>query len=90
MSYPLIKPENAAALSCLGQAQFGWIAQARWSPDGNLLAIAGGEGVAGTVQLHARAMLGKITLVHARLFALASSPVCRARWARQLVEPRAS
>ena len=34
-------------MSCLAQAQFGWIAQARWSPAGDLLAIAGGEGIAG-------------------------------------------
>ena len=46
MSYRRITRDNAATLRCLGQAQFGWIAQARWSPRGDMLAIAGGDGIA--------------------------------------------
>ena len=30
----------------LGKVQFGWVSQVRWSPSGDMLAIAGGDGIA--------------------------------------------
>lgn len=37
---------NASQIRPLGAVPFGWISQLRWSPSGDRLAIAGGEGVA--------------------------------------------
>lgn len=37
---------NASRIRPLGGVPFGWISQLRWSPSGDMLAIAGGEGVA--------------------------------------------
>ena len=37
---------NVARLRRLGALQFGWISQLRWSPRGDMLAIAGGDGIA--------------------------------------------
>ncbi len=38
--------ENAAQLKELGQVRHGWITQVAWSPDGKVLAVACGQGVA--------------------------------------------
>ncbi len=46
MQTVLLAPDNAARLRQLGSVAFGWISQLRWSPNGHMLAIAGGEGVA--------------------------------------------
>ena len=41
-----INRDNLPRLRCRGGLRFGWISQARWSPNGELLAIAGGDGIA--------------------------------------------
>lgn len=46
MQIAFLAPGNASRIRCLGSVTFGWISQLRWSPSGDMLAIAGGEGVA--------------------------------------------
>ena len=46
MQTALLVPGNAARIRPLRSVNFGWISQLRWSPSGDMLAIAGGEGVA--------------------------------------------
>ena len=46
MQTALLVPGNAARIRRLHSVTFGWISQLHWSPSGDMLAIAGGEGVA--------------------------------------------
>ncbi|MCY3581119.1 MAG: WD40 repeat domain-containing protein [Chloroflexi bacterium] len=46
MQTALLRPSNATRIRPLGNVSFGWISQLRWSPSGDMLAIAGGAGVA--------------------------------------------
>lgn len=46
MQTALLAPGNAARIRPLRSTRFGWISRLRWSPSGDMLAIAGGEGVA--------------------------------------------
>ena len=42
----MLTARNAARIRKLGETRFGWISQLRWSPRGDMLAVAGGDGVA--------------------------------------------
>ena len=46
MAFARLSPSNVAQIRPLRAVRFGWIAQIRWSPHGDKLAIAGGSGVA--------------------------------------------
>ena len=46
MKTAMLTARNAARIRKRGEARFGWISQLRWSPRGDMLAIAGGEGLA--------------------------------------------
>ncbi|MCY4464717.1 MAG: WD40 repeat domain-containing protein [Chloroflexi bacterium] len=61
MQTALLAPGNASRIRPLRGVTFGWISQLRWSPSGDMLAIAGGEGLAvyrggfgGTADFHLR------------------------------------